>query len=305
MSMARPQLNSVASWITTQRVVTAIAIQLSCWAILELAATIGNTGTFWKTKAALRVVGGVTAYAVAVRLNFAIAKEYRNAFWLHVAWVAFTVNASIFFFRPFVENPLAVLVAPEYLTRPLLGLWLHLLIIPANICFLVGILAMWRAYHQVGLGFRIEPRDYAAMAVVMLLSMALYIFRANLTEAQSPYLTSRILQPVGLVFLSICTAASLVLHRLAVQMGGGQLARALRWLTIYMLLRGVLVLMNAAKPEFSSLGGLGLVRTVSEAGWQLIPWIAALAAASRAELTVRAARELEQRRAAKDELVAV
>ena len=61
--------------------------------------------------------------------------------------------------------------------------------------------------------------------------------------------------------------------------------------------------MNAAKREFSLLGGAELVRILSEAGWQLVPWIAALAAASRAELTVRAARELEQRRAAKDELV--
>ena len=164
---------------------------------------------------------------------------------------------------------------------------------------------MWRAYHKVGLGFRIELRDYAAMAGVLLLSLAVFMYRENLTEAQSPYLTSRILQPVGLILLSICAALSLGLQRLAVQMGGGQLARALRWLTLYVLVRGVLVLLNAARPEFVSVAGPWVVRSVFDIGWQLVPWIVVLAAACRAELTVKAARELEQRRAAKGELVPV
>lgn len=302
--MAKSVARMVAMWITPRTIVIALIAQLALWGILELAGQL--TGhNLWVGKAELRLVGGVIAYAIAVKLNLEIAEEYRNTFWLRVAWLALAANAAIFFFRPFIESPLAPGIAPGSLTRPLLGLWLHLLIIPANICFLVGVLSMWRAYHEVGLGFKIELRDYAAMAGVLLVFLSLFVFRANLTEAQSPYLTSRILQPVGLVFLSVCTAISLVLHRLAVQMGGGQLARALRWLTIYVLLRGVLVLLNAAKPEISLLGGAGLVRLVLEAGWQLIPWIAVLAAASRAELTIRAARELEQRRAAKDELVPV
>lgn len=295
-------ISNVSSWIAPRTVFTAMALQLALWLLLEVLGQVSGSN-HWVVKASIRIVGAVTAYAVAAWLNFGIASEYRNAFWLRVAWIALALNAMIFFFRPFVESPLAPHISPDEITRPLLGLWLHLLIIPANICFLIGVLSMWRAYHKVDLGFRIELRDYVAMTGVLLVFLSLYFFRANLTEAQSPYLTSRILQPVGLVLLASCTAVSLVLHRLAVQMGGGQLAWALRWLTIYVLLRGVLVLLNAAKPEISLLGGAGLVRILAEAGWQLIPWIAAFAAVSRAELTVRAARELEQRRAAKDELI--
>lgn len=295
-------ITRVSTWIAPRTVFTVVALQLILWALLEVLGQVSGS-SHWAAKAGIRLTGAVTAYALAAWLNVGVAGEYRNAFWLRVAWMALALNAMIFFFRPFVESPLALRISPDEITRPLLGLWLHLLIIPANICFLVGVLSMWRAYHKVGLGFRIEVRDYVAMTGVLLIFLSLYFFRANLTEAQSPYLTSRILQPVGLVLLANCTAVSLVLHRLAVQMGGGQLAWALRWLTIYVLLRGVLVLLNAAKPELSSLGGSEFVRIFAEAGWQLIPWLAALAAVSRAELTVRAARELEQRRAAKDELV--
>ena len=295
-------VSRVSVWIAPRAVFAVVAIQLALWATLELLGQFSGRNQV-VAKAGIRLAGGVLAYASAAWSNLEISREYRNAFWLRIAWLALALNATIFFFRPFVESPLASQLAPHEITRPLLGLWLHLLIIPANICFLVGVLSMWRAYHEVGLGFRIERRDYVGMAGVLLVFLPLYFFRANLTEAQSPYLTSRMLQPVGLVLLASCAAVSLVLHRLAVQMGGGQLARALRWLTIYVLFRGVLVLLNATKPEIPLLGGPELARIFLEAGWQLIPWIAALAAASRAELTVRAARELEQRRAAKSELV--
>jgi hypothetical protein len=39
--------------------------------------------------------------------------------------------------------------------------------------------------------------------------------------------------------------------------------------------------------------------------WQAVPWVATLAAAYRAEMTIHAARELEQQRAAKATLVSV
>jgi hypothetical protein len=39
--------------------------------------------------------------------------------------------------------------------------------------------------------------------------------------------------------------------------------------------------------------------------WQAVPWVATLAAAYRAEMTIHAARELEQQRAARATLVSV
>ena len=161
----------------------------------------------------------------------------------------------------------------------------------------------WRSRDEVC--SLIERRVYPMMAGVIAMVLAMLVYRENLTEAQSPYLASRILQPAGLVLLAICSAMALVLYRLAVQMGGGRLAVALRLLTIYVLLRGVLVLLRALKLEyFPDLAGWP-DRYLFEVGWQIVPWVAALAAACRAELTVKAARELEQRRAARSALASV
>jgi len=84
-------------------------------------------------------------------------------------------------------------------------------------------------------------------------------------------------------------------------MGGGKLAVALRLLTLYTLLRGVLVLLQAGQ-RMSLMDGQQSSASYSifiVLCWQLVPWIAALAAAYRAEMTVHAARELEQQRDAK------
>jgi hypothetical protein len=94
---------------------------------------------------------------------------------------------------------------------------------------------------------------------------------------------------------------------MAMQMGGGKLAVALRFLTLYTLLRGGLVLLQAGQ-RMTLLEGQqasGPYSVFMSLCWQAVPWIAALAAAYRAEMTVHAARELEQQRAARAALVSV
>jgi len=63
------------------------------------------------------------------------------------------------------------------------------------------------------------------------------------------------------------------------------------------------VLVRALRLDFLPEAGSWMDRYLLEIGWQMVPWIATLAAACRAELTVKAAKELAQRRAAKRELV--
>jgi hypothetical protein len=100
------------------------------------------------------------------------------------------------------------------------------------------------AYHQVGLGFAVKRQDYLAIGVVLAMAVALMLSREGLSQAHSPYAISRWLQLAGLILLSLSAAASFVLSRVAMQMGGGKLAVALRFLTFYTLLRGVLVLIQ-------------------------------------------------------------
>jgi len=118
---------------------------------------------------------------------------------------------------------------------------------------------------------------------------------------------SRWLQLIGLTLLSFSAASSLATHRVAMQMGGGKLAVALRFLTLYTLLRGALVLLQASQRMTLTEGqqASGSYSVFMNLCWQSVPWVAALAAAYHAEMTIHAARELEQQRAARATLVSV
>lgn len=283
-----------------------MALNLGVWMALHLPTHPGGT-RYRVVEGLLRTGFACLAFAIALVLNLGIAAEYKNTFWLRLGWLALAGNAAFSIARMMIESSLINLASEGYTRSPLAGLLQHVAIVPANAFLLLGLLAMWRAYHQVGLGFTIERRDYLAIAGILGLMVALLIFRQGLSEARSPYLTARYLQQTGLVLLSLGAAASLVLHRIAMQMGGGKLAITLRFLTLYTLVRGMLVLIQALfrllSPEFNnSPGTLGLLIGL---GWQLVPWVAALGAAYRAELTSHAAEELRQQRAARAALASV
>jgi hypothetical protein len=297
----------IASRITPKVIWSGLALNLCAWLAFHLPWRAGLTPRLWVAEGAIRTGFLCLAYALALALNLEIAAEHRQTRWLRFAWLALAGNAAISIVRIVVESSLFNMVWPGYTRDPLWGLLQHLAIAPANAFLLFGLLAMWWAYHHVGLGFAVEKRDYAAIAGILGLFVALMVFREGLSEARSPYALSRWLQLIGLALLSFSAAASLATHRMAMQMGGGKLAVALRFLTLYALLRSALVLLKAdqrislmegqqASDSYSAFIGLC---------WQVVPWIVALAAAYRAEITVHAARELEQQRAAKPTLVSV
>lgn len=291
--------------ITSKLIWLGMAVNLSVWLILHLPAQFGVLPHYSLAEGSLRTVALCAAYSMAVILNLEIAGEYKSAIWLRLGWLALAANAAFSIVRMLIESPLINLISEDYTRRPLAGLLQHVAILPANTFLLLGMLAMWRAYHQVGLGFTIERRDYAAIAAILGLMVALLFFRQGLSEARSPYFAARVLQQSGLVMLSLGAAVSLVLYRIAVQMGGGKLAISLRFLTLYTLMRAVMVLIQALFRLISP--GLNHPLTVAslflDLGWQSVPWLAALAAAYRAELTLHAAHQLAQQRAAKTALV--
>ncbi|HZS08312.1 MAG TPA: hypothetical protein VFD58_25990 [Blastocatellia bacterium] len=278
----------IASRITPRVVIFGLVAQLALWLAMTLPTSLGLMPRYYLTSWFFRTGGSCIGFALALALNLEVAAEYRNTRWLRVAWLALAANAGISIFRMIFEGPLPGLVLENYSTSPLRGLLQHLAIVPANLALLVGVIAMCQAYHQVGLGFEIERRDYAVMIGIAAVLTGLMTFREGLTEAQSPYLTSRYLQQSGLVLLALVSAVSVVLHRMAMQMGGGRLALALRVLTLYALSRSVLVLLGAVTMPLT-----GPVRSYFLVlAWQAVAWLPALAAAYRAQLTVNAAKEL-------------
>ena len=297
----------IASRITPKVVWYGLALNLCAYLAAHLPWWAGLTPRMWQPQSAIKTGFLCLAYGLALALNLEIAAEHRQTRWLRLAWLALAGNAGVSIVRMVVESSLFNLIWPGYTRDPLWGLLQHLAIVPANAFLLFGLLAMWWAYHEVGLGFALEKRDYAAIAGILGLLLTLMVFREGLSEARSPYAVSRWLQLIGLALLSLCAAASLATHRMAMQMGGGKLAVALRFLTLYTLLRGALVLLQAGQ-RMSLTEGQQVSDSYSvfmNLCWQAVPWIATLAAAYRVEMTVHAARELEQQRAAKAVLAPV
>lgn len=274
-----------------------LAVHLS-W---QIGGGVKSGSWLWIVENGLKTGFVCSAYVLALWLNLKNAREYRQARWLHIAWLALAANAGISIVRMIGESSLWNLSWPGYTRTPLWGLLQHLAIVPANLFLLLGLLTMWWAYQHSGLGFTIERRNYLVIAGILALMVLLMVYREGLSEARSPYAVSRYLQLTGLVLLSLCAVAGFVLHRQTTQMGGGKLAVALHFLTLYALLRGGLVLIQA-EYRVGLLDGRPankLYPILFDLGWQAVPWIAALAAAHRVELTTQAAKVLQQRRAAR------
>lgn len=121
--------------------------------------------------------------------------------------------------------------------------------------------------------------------------LTFFIYSDILTEAQAYYRSTRILQLIAQSQMFLIAAASLLLHRVSVQMGSGKLALVLRWMTVYALSRlGLVLLVSLARFFFPQ--QIPLITDLAEFGWQAAPWLFALAVAHRAELTALAAERL-------------
>jgi hypothetical protein len=251
-------------------------------------------------------VAGILAFGIALLLSLEVAAEYRQARWARLAWLMLAASAALSLAKRSIGSPLFDFVMEGYRTSHLRGLLDNLLVVPANLCLLAALVAMWWAVHRIGLGFKIERRDYIAMIAVGALFVALLFSRESLSQGQSPYAISRLMQPLGLGLLAVISAFGLVLHRYAVQMGDGSLAAVMRWLMVYALLRGTLVLTRSFISPTDPL----VLDTPSELEawafdvlWQFVQWTAAMAAVCRAQLTVTAAKELKQLQAARAAVV--
>lgn len=278
--------------ITTRTVLLGIALHLGLRTLFLLPVGLGNAAqhAFWLE--ALRVVGASCAYGAALLFCWRIADEYRETKWMRFAWLALTLNAGLSLLRPFVR-PLPIWGQPIelYNASPEYALLMHCILVPANFCLLLGLLAIWWAYHEIGLGFRLGKRDILAVLGLLVLMMAFFVFGDLLTEAQAYYRATTILQIVAQMQMFLIAAASLLLHRVSIQMGSGRLAITLRWMTIYALWRlGMVLVVSLARHVFPNHSAF--IADAAQFGWQLAPWLFTLAVAHRAELTALAAERL-------------
>lgn len=275
--------------ITSRLVLLGLALQLGLRLILWLPVGWGQFSRREMLLGAVRVVGSLCAYGLALVLCWRIADEYREAKWMRFAWLALACNAGLSLLRPFALMLTQWGQRMNFYYLPLeYGLVSRSILVPANFCLLLGVLGIWWAYREIGLGFRLNKGDFLAIVGLLGVMLALFSYSDLLIEAQEYYRITRVLQVIAQSQMVLIAAASLLLHRVAIQMGSGRMAIVLRWLTVYALWRlGLVLAVSLARYVFPHKAPL--ITGLAAFGWQAAPWLLALAVAYRAELTELAA----------------
>lgn len=289
----------LASRITPKFVAYGLTGEILILVCLYLPSFFGWTHRLLLTEAVVMTVSGIVAFGIALLLSLEVAAEHRQSSLVRLAWQLFAINAGLSLLKRTIGSPFFDFFDSGFRTSPLRGLIDNLLIVPANFFLFAGLIAMWLAIHRMGLGFRIKWRDYLGMATITALFLTMLFYRENLSQGQSPFLLSRVLQPLGLALLGMISSLGIMLHRYAVQMGNGRLAQVMRWLMVYVLLRGILVLARSFySPDLPLMldSPSDLQQWTFDVLWQVVHWAAALATACRAELTVTAAEQLKRLR---------
>ena len=228
----------------------------------------------------------VSVYFLAALINFRISSEYKTNQLMRLAWIFLGLNALISVGRAFIGLPFWDHFIEGFITSRFNDNIHKVIIAFANGFLLMGLSAMWLSFKKSDLGFEIGTRGYVEIACILLLTFVLF-FRIKV----DPYSS-------GLVILSAASIASVILHKMALQMGGGKLAICLRILTLYTLMRAVFVLIETllGLGDIERRQQIDWIMAVDLVVWKLVPWIAAIAASYRAEMIVHSRIELEKSR---------
>lgn len=282
--------------ITPKLLLVALALGLSLWLCAYFINKASGDGSWQHVKSGIKLTYVSFLYLVAMFLNLMISTEYKNSRLLRFAWIALATNAGISIIRTGIESSLI----NKMLSIQMYGLIQHLAIVPANVCLLMGLIAMLVAFYRVGLDCKPERRDYLSILAIIVMGIGMIYFRQGLSEANSQYELGRYLQLSGLILLTLSGISSIILYRIAMKMGGGKLAVSLLFLTAYTLFRSALVLIFAIRRlEYPYIDIFTDTQPLFEILWQIVPIFAALSATYRLELTAYATSKLERHRSIK------
>jgi len=284
----------------TPRIIGYIAFLTSVlWIVLRLIGDFVWRPAWGRPDAAILVLEGVAAYGIAMVLSFHIAAEYRRGYWLRIAWICFAIKSGIAVFRYAVDDPMLNLIRAGYYESPLSGLARELPMAIALVFLVLGMLAMTRGFLQMGLGFKLLRRDWAAIVGVVAVLAALVYFRQDLSAARWKSLPLALQAQIAVQFLFNAAAGlSIALNRFSMQMGGGDMATAMRCLIIYIVMRVLLVFVSMVLlPAFF---GIERENFVTMFLYQASPWLFALAVVYRYQMNLNAAQQAAVLRAQDD-----
>ncbi len=261
-----------------------------CWVGLRLVGDFVWRPGWGPPEAAILVIEGVIAYGIAMVLCFQIAAEYRHSYWLRLAWLCLAIKSALAVVRYTLDDPMLNLIRPGYYESPLSGLARELPMAIAVSFLVAGMLAMARGFLQMGLGFKLERRDWVAIVGVIAVLIAVIYFRHDLSAARWKSMPLALqAQITTQILYALAAAISILLYRVSLQMGGGQLAAALRCLIVYIALRALLVFVSMVL--LPGLFRIDRENFVTMFVYQGTPWLFTLAAVYRYQLASNATRQ--------------
>lgn len=285
-------------FFTPKRIMAIMAGEALLLAGLILAPKLGLAQEHSYAEDLISLGFGVVARLVACELFLYIANEYRNVRLSRMAWQALAIHSLLLLVRGVATTGAMDLLVTGYYRSPLRGFLNNGLGIPANVFLVLGLLGLLHSYRSAGFRPPLGWRHCAVMTGAVLLFGWMLVFHQRLEQGHSPWMINRLLQPAELLFAAAASIISIVLHRYASTFSGGKLAEAIRWLVIYGLLSGALVLiMQVVVPTIQHTLNLNLWPFIRL--WAFVPWIMALAAVVRAQMTVSAVAQVAELQRAK------
>jgi hypothetical protein len=213
-----------------------------------LARSLARTDLAADLPAMIGQLSCVAAYLIGLISCRRAAALYPRTSPMRMGWLALSGYCLLSVFRHAALNPLS---APLAGSTDRVYLISQVFQLPALICALSGILAIWWGVYRLGLGFRVRWLEYAGVGAAA--AIITWAFRNQLSHAQSGHGLVTNLQQVSLGLLLSIGGVGLLLHGLAMQMGGGRLAVVMRCVALFALTRALLTLAQANRESYSFL----------------------------------------------------
>jgi hypothetical protein len=217
------------------------------------------------------------AYLLAGFLCLEVARDYDQKL-MRLSWVLFSGEAFLVAIHfPFTTPEAAVWLGSE--RRDLITLGLVQL---GLMCLLGGMAVTWWQLRQFGLGFHALRRDWAAVGLILAGMLAFFGL-----SIEGGWMSPMMAEARVLLFLA--AAVSILLNRFCVQMGGGEIARVIRFFITYVATRCFMNLVFAVNKTWAPVAS-----DLEELLNLVFPWIFLFGVTLRARVAVRAGVELER-----------
>ncbi|MBS1855430.1 MAG: hypothetical protein JST11_08700 [Acidobacteria bacterium] len=223
----------------------------------------------------LRAHVHAAVYLVAGRLCLEVARDYDHDL-MRLSWLLFAGEAFVLALYFLLGAPLSV-TWPDAPLRSQVALAL----VPLELsCLLGGMVVTWWQLRRFGLGFHALGRDWVAVGLI-LTGMVVFFGLSLLGGWMNPMMaTSRVL-------LFLAAAVGVLLNRFCQQMGGGEIARVIRFIIAYAATRCFMNVVFAVDMTWD-----GAAQPLEEFLRLVFPWIFIMGVTLRARVTVHAQAEL-------------